>query len=79
MMNRLYTYYPEIDEDDCLLWHVYENTTQQIIDSFLFEDDAVEFMEYLESGRGFNGFTPNFMLVKTPKTDINAAFSAEFA
>lgn len=79
MMNRLYTYYPQIDEDDCLLWHVYENASEQIIESFLFEEDAIEFMKSLEKGHGFNGFTPRFMLIKPPKTDINAAFSAEFA
>lgn len=79
MMNRLYTYYPQIDEDDCLLWHVYENASEQIIESFLFEEDAIEFMECLEKGHGFNGFTPRFMLTKPPKTDINAAFSAEFS
>lgn len=76
---RLYTYYPELDHDDCLLWHVYENPTGQIIDSFLFEEDAEDFANDMESGCGFQGFTPAFMLVKVPKTDINAAFSAEFA
>ncbi len=79
MTNRLYTYYPEFDEDDCLMWHVYENLTEQIVETFLFEDDAADFMEQLEKGKGFQGFTPSFMLVKVPKTDINAAFSAEFA
>lgn len=79
MNDRLYTYYPEFDEDDCLVWHVFENATQRIIDSFLFEEDAVDFMESLENGYGFHGFTPAFMLIKTPKTDINTAFSAEFA
>lgn len=76
---RIYTYYPEIDEDDSLLWHVYENTTKQIIESFLFEEDADDFADYLEGGCGFQGFTPAFMLRKVPKMDINAAFSAEFA
>ena len=76
---RTYTYYPELDQDDCLLWHVYERSTDQIIESFLFEEDAAEFAVNLEKGCGFQGFTPSFMLVKAPKTDINAAFSAEFA
>lgn len=79
-MNRKYTYFPEFVENDCLLWHVYENTTQQVIDSFVFEDDAVEFMEHLETGNGFDGFTPSFILQKATITkDINEAFSAEFA
>lgn len=74
-----YEHYPELDEDDCLLWHVYETATKQIIDSFLFEEDAVEFKEHLQRGGGFNGFTPSFMLTKVPKPDINEAFAAEFA
>lgn len=79
MMDRLYTYYPEFDDNDFLMWHVYENATQQVVESFVFEEDAIGFMESLENGYGFHGFTPSFMLVKAPKTDINAAFSAEFA
>lgn len=80
MTNRLYTYYPEFDADDCLLWNVYEKETQQVIETFLFEDDAVEFMENLENGKGFNGFTPSFMIRKTRNhSDINDAFSAEFS
>ena len=76
---RMYEYYPELDENDCLLWHVYESPTQQVIESFIFEEDAQHYVRMLENGYGFNGFTPSFMLVKTPKLDINAAFSAEFA
>lgn len=78
-MNRLYTYYPEFDNDDCLIWHVYENATQQVIESFLFEDDAINYMTELEKGKAFNGFTPAFMLMKVTNIDINAAFSAEFS
>ena len=51
------------------------------MDTFFFEDDAIEFMEELENGIGFDGFTPTFILRKAtpPVKDINAAFSAEFA
>lgn len=80
MTSKLYTYYPEFDADDCLFWNVYENTTQQIIETFLFEDDAVEFMENLENGKGFQGFTPSFIVRKVRNiSNINDAFSAEFA
>ena len=79
MTGRLYTYYPELDENDCLLWHVYEKATEQIIESFLFEDDAQHFVFKLENGFGFNGFTPSFILTKVPIPDINMAFTAEFA
>lgn len=80
-MDRKYTYFPEFDEYDCLEWCVYENDTHQVISSFIFEEDAVEFMYKLENGHGFDGFTPSFMIRKTniPIKDINEAFSAEFA
>lgn len=80
-MDRKYTYFPEFDKDDYLLWHVYETFTEQIIESFLFEEDAADFMYNLENGRGFDGFTPSFMTRKTniPTKDINEAFTAEFA
>ena len=75
---KLYTYYPELDQNDCLLWHVYESQTHQIVESFLFEEDADEYARKMEKGMGFAGFTPSFMLVKPSKTDINTAFAAEF-
>jgi hypothetical protein len=77
---KIYKYFPEFDDDDCLLWHVYETTTNQIIHSCLFEEDAQEYCRQYERGAGFAGFTPSFMLNKVSvKTDINEAFSAQFA
>lgn len=79
-MKQLYTYFPEFDDEDCLLWHVYETNTQQIIESFVFEDDALELAQKLTSGMGFVGFTPSFILRKVNiKKNINEAFSLEFA
>ncbi len=77
-METLYTYYPEFDDDDCLLWHVYENATRQIVASFLFEDDALEYMRFVEYGGAFHGFTPTFMLQRVT-LDINQAFASQFA
>jgi hypothetical protein len=77
-MEKLYTYYPEFDDDDCLLWHVYENATRQIVASFLFEDDALEYMRFVEHGGAFHGFTPSFMLQRVT-LDINQAFASQFA
>jgi hypothetical protein len=78
MTKRLYTYYPEFDENDFLLWKVYETMTNQVVGEFVFEDEAQEYMEKLESGFAFAGYTPSFILRKVP-TDINDAFAAEFA
>lgn len=80
-MLRNYTYSPQFDSDDYLWWHVIEQSTKQIVASFIFEDDAQEYMEFLENGGGFAGFTPSFMTrqVSIPASNINEAFSAEFA
>lgn len=78
-MKKLYRYYHEFDTDDCLVWHVLENATNQIVESFYFEDDAQQWCSFWEKGGGFAGFTPRFFLTKVPKPDINEAFLAEFA
>ena len=79
MSQRLYTYYPEFDDNDYLLWHVYETMTHQVISSFFFEEDAQDYCKFLEKGGGFAGFTPSFVLKKTQSFNINDAFMAEFA
>lgn len=79
-MNRLYTYYPRFDSEDNLLWTVFETATEQVVGEYFFEEDAQDFMMFLESGGGFFGFTPSFMLRKAPiHININDAFAAEFA
>jgi hypothetical protein len=52
--------------------------TQQVIESFFFEDDAIEFAEEMEY-RAFEGWTPSFILRKIEIfDDINQKFSTVF-
>lgn len=77
---KLYKHYAKFDENDMLLWHVYEVQTGQVVDSFFFEEDALQRATEMERGKAFAGFTPSFILKKVPlQTDINEAFVAEFA
>ena len=76
---KLYKYYPEIDDNDELLWIVHENTSDQIVAQLFFEEDAAELCKFLEKGGGFAGFTPSFILQRTPIPYINQNFQAEFA
>ena len=76
---KLYSYYPEFNGDDELLWIVFEESTNSVVAEFFFEDDAREYATFLDNGGGFAGFTPRFILTKVPKPDINEAFLAEFA
>jgi hypothetical protein len=77
---KLYKHYAEFDENDMLLWHVYELQTGHIVDSFFFEEDAIQRATEMEKGKAFAGFTPSFILRKVPiQTNINDAFAAEFS
>lgn len=78
-MKKLYSYYPEFNDSEELLWLVYENTSDQIVAEFFFEEDAADLCVFLERGGGFAGFTPSFILQKVPNVNINENFSAEFA
>lgn len=78
MSKQLYTYHPEFDENEDVVWLVDEIATEQIVGEFWFEDDAAEFASFLERGGGFAGFTPSFILKKTQLGNINDAFAAEF-
>ncbi len=59
------------------IWCVMETKTEQLIEAFEFEDDAVEHSNLLNSGVGFDGWTPHFMLqeVVVPK-NMNQEFTA---
>jgi hypothetical protein len=76
-MKKLYTYYPEFDNDE-VLWYVHEESTGQVVAEFFFEDDASEYCTFLENGGGFSGFTPAFILRKM-EIDMNDAFSMKFS
>lgn len=77
-MKTLYSFYPEFNDDEDVVWLVEENSTGQIVGEFWFEDEAEELAKFLERGGGFNGFTPSFVLRKT-SVNINEAFAAEFS
>ena len=69
-----YTYYPE-DE----VWKIHETKTNHIVGEYFFEDDAIEQMNFLEKGGGFDGFTPDFMIKKiNSKIELDEAFTIEF-
>lgn len=58
------------------LWAVFELATEQVIDTFYFEEDANALAKTLDRGRGFAGWTPAFLLTKVVvKENINQKFS----
>lgn len=74
-----YAVYPVQDNED-FYWNVHEKSTDQVIESFWFEEDAISQALRFEKGEGFAGFTPAFIIRKVSLArDINEAFSEEFA
>lgn len=71
-----YVYEGFMDEDDLLVWLVQETKTEQIVNSFLFEDDALEYCNFMNRGGAFDGWTPAFMLKRAFVPDINQEFEA---
>lgn len=63
-------------ENDDYMWGVFELATEQVIETFFFEEDAVRMAKHLDRGAGFSGWTPGFLLTKVVvKEDINRKFS----
>jgi hypothetical protein len=61
------------------MWEVYETASEHVIDTFHFEDDAIEYAEFLENGGAFDGFTPSFVLTQVAlPDDINQKFNNLF-
>jgi len=71
-----------VNIENDFIWQVTEITTDQVIKRFFFEDDALEYANFLEDGGAFDGFTPIFMLrevVVQNDLDYNQKFEALFA
>ena len=68
-----------IQDNDDFFWGVAEMQTEQIIDTFFFQEDAEEYATFLERGGAFSGFTPMFMLntYKIPES-LDDSFTREF-
>lgn len=70
-----------VREDNEYFWIVYENQSDQIIDSFYFEEDAIDAAKFMEQGGAFDGFTPTFILqdIPLPKEEVNQSFNRMFS
>ena len=67
-----------VEHNSEFLWCVFEKSTDQVIKSFYFEEEAVEYIRFVQSGGAFTGYTPAFILTEfstKSKVDINEEFS----
>jgi hypothetical protein len=68
---------PVKTEENDFIWCVMESSTEQMISAFLFNDDALEYANFLSGGGGFDGWTPSFMLQEVAVSrDPNHEFAA---
>ena len=49
-----------VEHEGDFLWCVYEHSTEQVINSFYFEDEAKRYVKFLDRGGAFAGWTPAF-------------------
>lgn len=76
---RNYIVEPSRNDGD-FVWSVIETQTNQIIQSYVFEEEADSYARFLNGGGAFNGFTPSFMLQEVVISDnINDQFIFEVA
>jgi hypothetical protein len=69
-----------LQQDTDYVWELYEVATDKVINTFYFEEEALEYAVFYNDGGGFAGFTPNFMLqsVTQPVTNVNDEFTRVF-
>jgi hypothetical protein len=68
---------PLQSEEYDFIWCVMERTTEQLIEAYLFKDDAIEYSKFLNNGGGFDGWTPSFILQEVVVSkNMNQEFSA---
>jgi hypothetical protein len=61
------------------MWAIYEMATEQVIETFYFEEDAIRLAKRMERGGAFAGWTPSFFLTKVAiDENINQKFNLMF-
>jgi len=73
-----YTTHLVEDQENNFYHVVYEHATEQVIDYFFFEDDAVEYTLFLNKGGAFDGFTPKFILTEIKYPNHNEVLNRKF-
>lgn len=68
----------KIDYNGKSLYCVYEMATDQVVNHFKSEREAQKYIEFLEDGGAFAGFTPAFIMREFGKVDIDQQFSRHF-
>lgn len=71
----------KVEHENTTFHCVYEIVTEQLIKYFTNKKEAQRYMDFLNNGGAFNGFTPSFILKElkeVQETDINESFDKEF-
>lgn len=78
-----YTVQQMRSDDNDFYWSVYDNESEQIVETFLFKEDANDMQRFFENGGGFAGYTPAFMsrgvmYIPEDPAEVNEKFLSEF-
>ena len=68
-----------VEHEGEFLWCVFEKATEQVVNSFYFEEEANDYAKFLANGGAFAGFTPSFILNEfetNRNPDINTGFES---
>ena len=72
-----YNVIPVETEEHDYVWCVMEKATEQLIQAFMFSEDAQTYSDFLDKGGGFDGWTPTFILQEiVPMKDMNQELTA---
>lgn len=67
-----------VEHEGEFLWCVFEKATDQVINSFYFEEDAHNYIHFVNEGGAFAGWTPAFIMNEfetKSEDDINEEFA----
>lgn len=53
-----------VEHNNEFLWCVYEHATELVVNDFYFEDEARQYIKFLNRGGAFAGWTPSFFTEK---------------
>ncbi len=62
-----------VEHEEEYIWCVYEHATEQVVNSFYFEDEAKGYIKFLERGGAFAGWTPIFFTETKINTKLLSA------
>lgn len=76
-MPKMYEIKSSCNDDGDFVWELFETSSENIVGTFFFEEDAKTTRKFYANGGAFNGFTPAFMVSQPYKpSNLDEEFSS---